>query len=64
MLCELCNKNLQKENGVFQTFELEKFFDKESLLDTMDALKREARISDKCYRLWYKRNENASARQG
>ena len=31
----------KKENGVFQTFDLEKFFDKESLLDTMYALKRE-----------------------
>ena len=60
MLCELCNKKLQKENGVFQTFELEKFFDKESLLDTIDALKREARISDKCYRLWFKLNKNAT----
>ena len=50
----------KKENGIFQTFDLEKFFDKESLLDTMDTLKREARISDKCYRLWYKLNENAS----
>ena len=50
----------KKENGIFQTFDLEKFFDKESLLDTMDTLKREARISDKCYRLWFKLNENAS----
>ena len=49
----------KKENGVFQTFDLEKFFDKESLMDTMDALKRKARINDTDYRLWFKLNENA-----
>ena len=46
-------------NGVFQTINLEKFFDKESLVDTMYTLKEKAGISDKEYRLWYKLNENA-----
>ena len=38
-------KNLEekKDNGVFQTFDLEKFFDKESLIDTMDTLKKRPR---------------------
>ena len=39
---------------------MEKFFDKESLLDTMYTLHSEAKIFDKDYRLWYKLNEDAN----
>ena len=55
-------KNLEekKDNGVFQSFDLEKFFDKEILIDTIDTIKREAKISDKDYRLWYTINEDAN----
>ena len=49
----------KKVNGVFQMFDLEKFFDKESLIVTMCTLKEKAQITDKDYRLWYKLNENA-----
>ena len=45
--------------SVFQTFDLKKFFNKESLVNTMCTLKEKAGISDKEYRLWYKLNENA-----
>ena len=48
----------KNQNGVFQTFDLEKFFDKESLLNTMDTLKEEAKIYEKDYRLRFKINEN------
>ena len=37
---------------------MEKFFDKESLLDTMVTLKKKADINNKDYRLWYKLNED------
>ena len=51
-------KEERKENGIFQTFDMSKFFDKESLLDTMYTLSKEANINDKTYRLWHKLNEN------
>ena len=41
---------------------MEKFFDKESLLDTMYTLKTKADIDNKDYRLWYKLNENTRIR--
>ena len=40
-----------KCNGIFQTFNMEKFFDKESLMDVMNTLHKEAKICDKDYRL-------------
>ena len=49
-----------KCNGIFQTFNMEKFFDKEGLLDFMYTLNKEAKICDKDYRLWYKLNEDAN----
>ena len=39
---------------------MEKFFDKESLLDTMYTLHTEAKICDKDYRLWYKLSEDTN----
>ena len=41
---------------------MEKFFDKESLLDTMYTLKTKADVDNKDYRLWYKLNENTRIR--
>ena len=43
-----------KSNGIFQTLDIEKFFDKESLMDVMFTLNKEAKICDKYYRLWFK----------
>ena len=43
-------------SGIFQGFDMEKFFDKESLIDTLNALYVEGDISDKDYRMWYKLN--------
>ena len=51
-----------KEAGIIQTFDMEKFFDKESLVDTMFTLKTKADIDNKDYRLWYKLNENTRIR--
>merc|ERR1711899_117491 len=48
----------RKLGGVFQCFDMEKFFDKESLLDCMDVLKHEADIDNKSYRLIYMMNED------
>ena len=53
-------KEESESNGMFQTFDMEKFFDKESLLDVMYTLSKEAKISDKDYSLWYKLNEDAN----
>ena len=36
-----------------------KFFNKESLIDTLYTLHTEAGICDNDYRIWYKLNENA-----
>jgi hypothetical protein len=55
-------KEETKEAGIIQTFDMEKFFDKESLLDTMYTLKTKADIDNKDYRLWYKLNENTRIR--
>ena len=52
-------KEEKKENGIYQTFDMERFFDKKSLMDTMYTLKTKADIDDKDYRLWYKLNEDA-----
>ena len=35
---------------------MEKFFDKESLIDTLNALYVQGDISDKDYRMWFKLN--------
>ena len=50
-------KEERKENGIFQVFDMKKFFDKESLLDCMDTLDKEAKVDNKSYRIWYKLNE-------
>ena len=53
-------KDESKINGIFKTFAMEKFFDKESLMDVMYTLNKEAKICDKDYRLWFKLNEDAN----
>ena len=37
--------------GILQIFDMEKFFDKESLVDTMYTLKTKAHIDDKDYQI-------------
>ena len=39
--------------GIINTYDMEKFFDKESLIDIMFTLSRKADISDKDYRMWF-----------
>ncbi len=51
-------KESSMEGGVIQTFDMEKFFDKESLLDTMVTLKTKAGIDSKDYMMWFKLNED------
>ena len=46
-------KEETKQAGIFQTFDMSKFFDKESLLDCMYTLNKVAKIDNKCYRIWY-----------
>ena len=53
-------KETRKENGIFQVFDMEKFFDKESLVDALHTASIKGDISDKSYRLWYRLNENTS----
>ena len=50
-------KGDRKEAGIFQTFDMAKFFDKESLLDCMYTLNTKAKVDNKSYRIWYKINE-------
>ena len=52
-------KRIKKENVIFQVFDMQKFFDKESLLDAMHTLREKAKICNKSYRLWYLLNEKA-----
>ena len=52
-------KEQKKENGIFQVFDMAKFFDKESLLDAMYTLDKKGKISNKTYRLWHQLNEDA-----
>ena len=47
----------RKLGGVFQCFDMEKFFDKESLLDVMYVMKDKAKIDDKSYRSLVKIND-------
>ena len=48
---------MKETNGIFQVFDMAKFFDKESLLDAMHNLSTRAKVSDKSYRLCWKLNE-------
>ena len=36
---------------------MKKFFDKESLIDCMNTLDKEAKVDNKSYRIWYKLNK-------
>ena len=51
------NEQLKKP-GIFNTFDMAKFFDKESLIDCMYSLSKYAKIDNKSYRIWYKINQN------
>ena len=51
-------KETFKQDGIFQVFDMAKFFDKESLLDVMYTLSTKAKISNKSYRLWHQLNED------
>ena len=55
----MASKKQFRSDGIFQVFDMEKFFDKESLLDCMYTLDKKANIDQKCYRIWYKLNEDA-----
>ena len=52
----MLNMEVNNGSGIFQGFDMEKFFDKESLIDTLYALYDEGGISDKDYRMWFKLN--------
>ena len=51
-------KEERNQSGIFQCFDMEKFFDKESLLDCMYTLHTKAKVDDKSYRLWFRLNED------
>ena len=46
----------EKKIGIFQAFDMEKFFDKEGLIDTLNTMYTKGKISEKDYRLWFKLN--------
>ena len=43
-------------NSIFQGFNVEQFFDKESRIDTLNAIYVEGNITDKDYWTWFKLN--------
>ena len=47
-----------QSRGIINTSDMEKFFNKESLLDIMYTLSTKADIDEKDYRMWYKLNED------
>ena len=50
-------KTWMKQNEqpwIFNTYDMAKFFDKESLLDCMYSLSKYAKIDNKCCITWYK----------
>merc|ERR1711994_571244 len=51
-------KEETKNCGIICTFDMSKFFDKEPLSDLMHVLSERAKIDNKCYRTWYRLNEN------
>ena len=51
-------KEENKQGGILCTFDMSKFFDKEPLRDVMYVLREWAKIDNKCYRMWYRLNEN------
>ena len=54
----------KKDSGILSLYDMEKFFDKESLLDCMNTLNLRANINAKCYRMWFKLNENTKTSVG
>ena len=57
---KICMKMLEESNrmGIINTYDMEKFFNKESLMDIMYTLWKKAGIDEKDYRMWYKLNED------
>ena len=51
-------KEESKKGGILCTYDMSKFFDKEPLCDIMHVLDKWAKIGGKCYRTWYRLNEN------
>ena len=52
----MLNMEVNNGHGIFQGFDMEKFFEKESLFDTLNALYVSGNISDKDYRMWFELN--------
>ena len=47
------------EGCILTMVDIRKFFDKQNLIDAMNTLHR-AQVPKKCYRVWYKLNENTT----
>ena len=52
------NKEERKEGLIVNTYDMKKFFDKESLMDAAFTLNKVAKVDDQSYRLWCKMNED------
>ena len=65
MVLKTWMKTLETQNktGIFQPIGMEKFFDKEGLVDTLNTMYTRGKISEKDYRLWYKLNNNHTSRR-
>ena len=46
----------QNKTGIFQAFDMEKFFDKEGLVDTLNTMYTKGKISEKDYKGCLRKN--------
>ena len=56
LISDLQMKEKSDDGNILTVEDLQKFFDKENLIDTMVSLS-EAKTDQKCYMFWYKHNE-------
>ena len=45
---------------IFEAFDMEKFFDKEGLIDTLHTMYTEGKIAESDYRMWFKLNNRTN----
>ena len=50
------SKDTSKTRCIFEAFDMEKFFDKEGLIDTLQTMLTKGKISMTDYRIWFKSN--------
>ena len=49
----MATKEVGETVCIFQAFDMEKFFDKEGLIDTLHTMYAKGKISENDYRMWF-----------